>query len=666
MVRISKILSCAAPVVAVTPLFAQSVPDSQLRNGVYEPMRFSQHELVGHKVSDPSDPSISLAHTFAKDWGRYEITGGATSRQELGELLDRLAAEQPDVWWSPTYLSPTGLRRSVLPDLFIRFHATATERDIQKWFDQTGYPVLESRWGGMERAYSIAHTARHGGELLGLANTLATDPMLKWAEPDWFAEIEPTSNGGPCEAPVNDPLFFAQWGLHNTGDQNGKKDFDINLLEALNLSQPLATIKVVVLDDGVQLNHPDFQGAYGFDFTQSGTGGNHGNGCDRHGTAVAGCVGAITNNGIGVASFGSGAQILSARISYGFTIPSGSCSDLVMSQSSWWVSALNWAQNQGARVSNSSYDLSFNSSSLDDKFSETASNGMIHFASIGNNGSNIASHPASLTSVIAVGAANRFGSRSNFSQWGPQLDLLAPGESILTTDRTGSLGYADGDYAIVNGTSFASPIAASVAAVILAQQPTLSVASVRAALFAGCQDIGPVGIDDFSGHGMLNAFGSFVARGWAMDLNEDLHNDDCQDVGLNYCGPATPNGTGMPAVIRGIGSADVSTGVPFVLEAMPVTSGTWGYALVSMTQDFVPMAGGGIGNLCLGGQVFRTGDAQTVITSGPLLIPIDIHGAIDPWPVVSGETWNFQVWFRDLAAGVVTSNMSDGLSVSFF
>ncbi|MBN2432774.1 MAG: S8 family serine peptidase [Acidobacteria bacterium] len=134
---------------------------------------------------------------------------------------------------------------------------------------------------------------------------------------------------------------------------------------------------------------------------------------------------------------------------------------------------------------------------------------------------NLLEYPASLAETIAVGASNDGGytgseERTDFSQWGPELDFVSPGNGIYTTDRTGSNGYNQfGDYySSFGGTSAATPIAAGVAAVILSYNYNLTAADVRQLMRNSCDEIGPYaytskglnGRNDYYGHGRINLY----------------------------------------------------------------------------------------------------------------------------------------------------------------
>ena len=144
--------------------------------------------------------------------------------------------------------------------------------------------------------------------------------------------------------------------------------------------------------------------------------------------------------------------------------------------------------------------------------------------------------------------------------------------------------------------------------------------------------------------------------------------DGCGAIGTNYC-VANPNSTGLPASIGAHGS-EVIADNDVTLVTTDVAVNQFGFYLMSDTQGFVPLFGGGMGNLCLGGKIYRLNQPPTgeVLFSGPggvMTFSPDL--TILPGGVVlqPGETWNFQLWFRDVVGPIFTHNTSDGLAVTW-
>ncbi|MEM6569992.1 MAG: hypothetical protein AAF726_04515 [Planctomycetota bacterium] len=140
-------------------------------------------------------------------------------------------------------------------------------------------------------------------------------------------------------------------------------------------------------------------------------------------------------------------------------------------------------------------------------------------------------------------------------------------------------------------------------------------------------------------------------------------------VGGSYCGPATPNSTGLSAAIAAAGSTLVADN-ELELQAFRLPQNSFSYFLCSTTQDFVPNAGGSTGTLCLGGSVGRAVGGQILNsgTEGFVSVAADLTALPQPTGavmVMPGETWNFQCWFRDSVGGSATSNFTEGVSVTF-
>ena len=137
-------------------------------------------------------------------------------------------------------------------------------------------------------------------------------------------------------------------------------------------------------------------------------------------------------------------------------------------------------------------------------------------------------------------------------------------------------------------------------------------------------------------------------------------------LGSPYCTPANGNSTGQSATLNAFGSPAAHEDL-VTLTAAGLPAGMPSLLLTSQTQGFVPNVAGSQGNLCLGGQIARfisdltTANGQGEAYFDPVLSAIPIGGG---YQVQAGETWNFQVWYRDLNPGT-TSNLTDGLSLAF-
>lgn len=141
---------------------------------------------------------------------------------------------------------------------------------------------------------------------------------------------------------------------------------------------------------------------------------------------------------------------------------------------------------------------------------------------------------------------------------------------------------------------------------------------------------------------------------------------DCgQPIGVNYC-TATVNSSGQSASIHATGSeALADNSVTLVTTDMPANQ--VGFYLMSKTQGFVPLFNGSAGNLCLSGQILRLQGPQPMHADSCGVMSFSLDTTDLPGNTVfqPGETWNFQLWFRDIVGGNSTTNTSDGVAITW-
>jgi subtilisin family serine protease len=321
--------------------------------------------------------------------------------------------------------------------------------------------------------YTLACTKDSAGNALQVANKLFESKNFAAAEPDFLANFTIK-----C---ADDAHFDKQWGLKNTGQHGGTAGIDIGVCDAWKVATGKG-VKVAVVDQGIQLDHPDLKVnlfATSFD-TETGTSPSRVRG--SHGTACAGIIGAArANSKLGVAGVAPDATLIS--ISHSLSIGPNTQQEL--------ASGLTWAAQNGADVISNSWGHNLLDSALiDDAIDEALTKGrggkgcVVVFAAGNDNGAII--YPArSNPAILAVGGMSPCGERKSplscdLESWwgscyGKELDIVAPGVLIPTTDRTGTAGYDTGDYTLkFNGTSSATPHVAGVAALILEVNPKLT------------------------------------------------------------------------------------------------------------------------------------------------------------------------------------------------
>ena len=269
-------------------------------------------------------------------------------------------------------------------------------------------------------------------------------------------------------------------------------------------SQTGAQVRVAVIDSGIDPTHEDLAVAGGYNFV----GGNADLFDDNgHGTHVAGITAALWN-GIGVVGVAPDAEL------YGLKVlsaeGSGRWSDI--------IAALEWSVENDIDVTNNSYGADGNpGGTVREAFEAAEQEGVLHIAAAGNSGSpsgrgNSILYPARFESVVAVGATDRDDQRARWSSTGPALELMAPGVGIRST--------LPGDaYTTYSGTSMASPHAAGVAALIIAEGVADENGNgrindeVRDRLRDTAVDLGSEGWNPQYGHGRVDAWAAVFADG---------------------------------------------------------------------------------------------------------------------------------------------------------
>ncbi|RUL81585.1 S8 family serine peptidase [Tautonia sociabilis] len=313
---------------------------------------------------------------------------------------------------------------------------------------------------------------------------MRTAPGMSYAEPDYAIRVRKVPN---------DPSFGSQYGLRNTGQSGGTSGADIGAATAWDVTTGSGEVVVAVIDTGVDYTHPDLAAniwtnageipgnntdddgngfvddVRGWDFYD---GDNDPMDDDGHGTHVAGIIGAVGNNGVGVSGVNWQVRLMPVR----FLGPQGGfTSDAVR--------ALNYAVANGATISNNSWGGGGYSTSLRNAISNAQQAGHLFVAAAGNDGRNTDSSPHypssyDLDNIISVAASNRNDALAGFSNFGETtVDLAAPGVSILSTTPNGS-------YSSYSGTSMASPMVAGAAALIKARFPDWTWSQIKAQLLA--------------------------------------------------------------------------------------------------------------------------------------------------------------------------------------
>lgn len=305
------------------------------------------------------------------------------------------------------------------------------------------------------------------GELAAML--MATGDYL-FVEPNWklFPLLTP-----------NDSQFGSSW-----------QHTRLQSTSAWNLHTGDSDIIVAVCDSGVDTDHPDLQNALvpGYNAVDNLAQANGGQVEDvnGHGSFVSGCAAAQGNNGTGVVGVGWNLSIMPIRVSNN---SSGTASSFDI------LEGARWAVLQGAHAINASFSGGTSGANQTTAKYIIDRGGLLFWAS-GNDNSFVGFDGADL---VMVGSTTSSDNKSGFSNFGTAVDVSAPGSSVRSTRRGG--GYGNG-----SGTSYASPIAAGVGAMIFSVRSDLSGQDAQDILYRSVDDLGAPGRDDSFGRGRVNTF----------------------------------------------------------------------------------------------------------------------------------------------------------------
>ncbi len=449
------------------------------------------------------------------------------TRSAGGEMITPEAlAQRDDVEFvTPVYRETTDDLLLVPTDRFnVRFKPDVTEEQIREFNAQHRVEIVSrSKWSSQE--YTLRITDPGQRSVIEVANAYYESGLTEWAEPDFLTE-------GRKHFLPNDPLLANQWHLRNTGQNGGTVGEDVHAEEAWDITTGDPNIAIAIMDDGVDVVHPDLADNIhpaGYDFFDDDDDPrpryfaapfNSTNENDIHGTPCAGVAAARGHNGTGVVGIAYNCRILPIKV---WGAPS-------LAPNSVIAESIRYAAQHAAVLSGSwsSGESDTVRQAIEDVSREARGGlGALVFFSSGNDpawrGRGVA-FPARVDAAIAVGASTNQGQRAGYSNYGPELDFVAPSNGgtlgIWTTDvsqnnrgyNMGSASAGGGDGLYTNsfgGTSSACPLAAGVGALVLSVRPDLSASQVRCILRETCDKIGPRpyvnGRNDEYGWGRVNA-----------------------------------------------------------------------------------------------------------------------------------------------------------------
>ena len=334
---------------------------------------------------------------------------------------------------------------------------------------------------------------------------------VEYAEPNFQIKLDdPSQEATPSdllyrktgdEVP-NDPMFNDQWALNNLGQDGGKKRADIDALKAWQTARGSDAVVVAVLDTGVDFTHEDLRenmwvrpeklAPYHDDELGDINDLNGYNGTDAiadpmddngHGTHCAGIIGAEGNNGIGISGINWKVKIMPLKFlgrgGFGSTDAA--------------IEAINYAIDRrkngvNVRVISASWGSNSRSKALEDTIRAASDAGILFIAAAGNDGSDNDRRPHfpsnyDIPNVISVAALDRNDKLASFSNYGAKsVHVAAPGKDIVST-------WLNDGYRAASGTSMATPYVSGIAALIISNDPGISMKDLRSRILGSADPL---------------------------------------------------------------------------------------------------------------------------------------------------------------------------------
>lgn len=405
----------------------------------------------------------------------------------------------------PTVVDRT--RAESEPEVFIKFKPGVTDSQIEQILLRNNDRVEDSI-ETVRGLLSIDDLDDANPESIVSQYSSMSD-IVEYVEPNFEIEADlpdfrPVFDRGddPVVASPNDPHFADQWALNNEGLNGGKKRADIDSLKAWATTKGSEKVVVAVLDTGVDYTHSDlvnnmwvrpdnvpeysdaqlgtFNDRYGFNAQDNRSDPMDDNG---HGTHCAGVIGAEGDNEIGIAGINWKVRIMPLKFlgRGGF----GTTKDA--------IEAINYAIDRkqkgvNIRVISASWGSTQRSKALEDAIRAAGEKGILFVAAAGNNGTDNDKRPHfpsnyDLPNVISVASLDNNDALSSFSNFGSKsVHVAAPGREIVST-------WLKDSYREASGTSMATPHVSGIAALLIANDPNITVEKLRKKLLGSVDAI---------------------------------------------------------------------------------------------------------------------------------------------------------------------------------
>ncbi len=429
-------------------------------------------------------------------------------------------------------------RGSELHQIVVKFKPGSAEIVSGGEFSVNGAPVL-NRISSMHSIKKIDRLFKHqqttgipqsddyyllktdsSTDIEDLLGPLNSDEAVEWAEPNYRYKIHYVPN---------DSLYGRQWAMKKIGME-----------QAWNIERGSAQVIVGVIDTGIDYEHPDLRNQLwinsgedlnhngrldagdlnnidddgngytddiiGWDFTDAPDFPDAGDYLEPdndpmdeypggHGTAVAGLIAAEADNFSGISGVAPAVKVMALR--------AGTASGYLEEDDI--AEAVVYAIRNGCRIINMSFGDIVYSHLIKDAVDFGTKKGVLFVVSAGNSGNDVLQYPAAYDETISVGATEQTDNLASFSSYGSKIDLVAPGQDILSPVPGNQFGE-------MNGTSFSAPLVSGALGLLWSHDLQADARRIKSQLLAGCTDLGVAGWDKYFGQGLLNVENSLTSE----------------------------------------------------------------------------------------------------------------------------------------------------------
>jgi subtilisin family serine protease len=496
-------------------------PTSEFRStATHEDFQSSFGEMMPPPPSEPESPEVAHEDTpiFEKAGWHFVAPNEEVAKATavMAEVPNATAARE-------VYVSDTGSLMVGTDLATVKLPPDLCQAEAEKILQQDGLTIVH-KLGFGQNLYEVRVPA--GAPLLDTVNKLEATGRYLWVEPSLLQAIKQKQIATPLAVP-KDPEFEFQWHHRNLGvnfdslTNEGTAGEDLDSLKAWQITKGKG-VKIAIIDAGMEITHPDLApglvgGGY-FDSAGPGDGSfiplepgmpfpN-----DRHGTLCMGLAGArmkpegqLNAGGCGIAPEAGLIAIACPLNNLATHTTLARAIHFAVDPSAFIPTA---TPEQGADVISCSLAPegfsvlaeAINFAATEGRKRNGVSLGVPIFWAVDNKAGEIADDPVcSLPAVIAVGKYDRSGDWAGGAT-GPELAFLAPGIDVFST-------VMGGRNELGSGTSYATPLAAGVGALVLSIHPEWTAVQVREKLLQSCEPVlGPDNSPDEVGAGKLNAF----------------------------------------------------------------------------------------------------------------------------------------------------------------